>query len=363
MRRDRRPHAVAWWIWGAGLALAALRTSNPVLLLALGAVAVSVGTVCRADAPWGRSLGTFVKIGIFVIVVRVALQVIFGERLPGTVLFTLPTIPLPGWAAGVSIGGPVTAQSLLVAFVGGLRLAVVLVAFGAVNSVASPRELLRSLPGILNEVAVAVTVGLCFVPEIMEAIARVRRARQLRGRPTTGVAGWRGVAIPVLEDALERSTQLAASMGARGFGRRGAERATAHRVVSTLAACLGALSLLVGSYGVLAGGSVIPLAWLITLCGAGLLVLGVLLGPRRAVRTRYRPAPFGLRSCGCALSGFAPAIAIGAGGVAASSWSPYPLQWPTVPIVALIGVAIAALPMVLDQRVLAVSLEATGVSA
>ena len=96
MRRDRRPHAVAWWIWGAGLALAALRTSNPVLLLALGAVAVSVGTVCRADAPWGRSLGTFVKIGIFVIVVRVALQVIFGERLPGTVLFTLPTNPHPG---------------------------------------------------------------------------------------------------------------------------------------------------------------------------------------------------------------------------------------------------------------------------
>ena len=33
-------------------------------------------------------------------------------RLPGHVLFTLPHVPLPSWAAGVSIGGPVTAESI-----------------------------------------------------------------------------------------------------------------------------------------------------------------------------------------------------------------------------------------------------------
>jgi energy-coupling factor transport system permease protein len=351
VRRDRRPHALAWWLWGLGLATAALRTSNPILLLGLGTVAAVVGLLCRSEAPWGRSVGVFVRIGLVVIALRLVLQIVFGQRLPGHVLFTLPSVPLPSWAAGVSIGGPVTLESILMALVGGLRLAVVLVAFGAVNAVASPRELLRSLPAMLHEVAVAITVGLCFVPEVMSSLARVREARRLRGRPTRGFAGLRGTAVPVLEDALERSGQLAASMGARGFGRAGSPRSAAVRRLGRAALLAGVLLVVLGSYGILGGSAAVPAA-AAPLCVAGAVLLwaGVAAGHQRSARTRYRPAPFGLRSVACSLSGWLPVATfalVAVSGSGAISWSPYPLSWPSVPIAALIGIMASALPALL----------------
>ena len=56
-------------------------------------------------------------------------------------------------------------------------------------------------------------------PQLLEGVTRVRAARRLRGRRHTGLRGLRGVAMPVLEGALERSVELAAAMDARGFGR------------------------------------------------------------------------------------------------------------------------------------------------
>jgi energy-coupling factor transport system permease protein len=353
VRRDRRPHALAWWLWGVGLATAALRTTNPILLVGLGTIALVVGWACRSPAPWGHSVGVFLRLGLIVIALRVLLQLVFGERLPGHVLFTLPSVPLPSWAAGVSIGGPVTVEAILTALVGGLRLAVVLVAFGTVNAVASPRELLRSLPAMLHEVAVAITVGFCFVPEVMNAMARVREARRLRGRPTSGLAGWRGTAVPVLEDALERSGQLAASMGARGFGRAGVPRAPWIRRAGLACSVCGVIGVVVGTYGILAGGRSVPLPGVLCVLGAVLLWAGLAAGHRRSTRTRYRPQPFALRSWVTACSGWLPVVTfalVTASGSHAISWTPYPLTWPGVPAMALVGILLAAAPLVLVDQ-------------
>jgi len=141
------------------MAVAAFRTTNPLLLVLIAAVAAFVVSARRPTAPWSRSLGVFVRLGVIVIVVRVAVEIVFGDRLPGHVLFTLPHVPLPAWAAGVSVGGPVTVEEVLEAAVDGLRLAVVLVCFGAANSLASPYRLLRCLPTVLYEAGVAVTVA------------------------------------------------------------------------------------------------------------------------------------------------------------------------------------------------------------
>jgi energy-coupling factor transport system permease protein len=40
----------------------------------------------------------------------------------------------------------------------------------------------------------------------------------LRGQPSIGIKSWRSVALPVLEDSLERSIDLAASLESRGYG-------------------------------------------------------------------------------------------------------------------------------------------------
>ena len=171
----------------------------------IGAVVCFVVSVCRTSAPWSHSIGFFLRLGVVVIVIRVAIEILFGQRVPGNVLFTLPRVPLPSWAAAVSIGGPVTVESILNSFVLGLQFAVILLCFGAANSLASPYRLLRSLPAVLYETGVVVTVALAFTPELVQSIGDVRQARRQRGIPTKGVRGMRGVAVPVLESALDRS--------------------------------------------------------------------------------------------------------------------------------------------------------------
>src|ERR1700728_3489550 len=257
--RRRSLHPVAWWLWAAGLAICAMRTNNPFVLALIGVVACVVVSARRSSAPWARSITLLLRVGVFVIVIRIVIEILFGQRgVPGHVLFILPQVPLPSWAAAVSIGGPVTLESILEAFVLGLQLAVILLCFGAANSLASPYRLLRSLPAVLYETGVAITVALAFTPELILSIGLVRQARRQRGIPTKGLRGMRGVAVPVLEGALDRSLQLATSMDARGYGRRN-ETSGATQALAVGATGVGLLLAAIGLYGVIDAGSLFGL--------------------------------------------------------------------------------------------------------
>ncbi len=341
-------HPAAWWLWAGCLAGAAVRVTNPLLLALIAATAAYVVSARRSSAPWSRSLVFFFRLGLVVIVVRVAVQVVFGQRLPGHVLFTLPQVPLPAWAAGVSIGGPVTVEAILSAAVQGFKLAVVLICFGAANSLASPYRLLRCLPPILYEAGVAVTVSLSFAPEVVIAIASVRDARRLRGRPTRGLAGIRGMAIPVLESALDRSLQLAASMDARGYGRRVAVAPTTRRMAGGATAG-GLLAIVVGVYGVLDQGSLPAGGVPFLAVGAVLVGTGLAMGGRRTNRTRYRPDVWGtpewlvVGSGVVVLGGFVVASVIGVAGL---QLVVYPLRFPTLPLLPTASILVGLLPAV-----------------
>ena len=288
--RRRSLHPVAWWLWAAGLAICAMRTNNPFLLALIGAVACFVVSVCRTNAPWSRSIAFFVRLGVVVIVIRVVIEILFGQRgVPGHVLFNLPQAPLPSWAVAVSIGGAVTLESILNAFVEGLQIAVILLCFGAANSLASPYRLLRSLPAVLYETGVAVTVALAFTPELVLSIGVVRQARRQRGIPVRGLRGMRGVAVPVLESALDRSLQLATSMDARGYGRR-VSLGQGSRWLASGATTGGLLLVAVGLYGVIDSGSLFGLGLPIMAVAAILCGIGLALGGR-AFRTVARIDP------------------------------------------------------------------------
>ncbi len=339
-------HPAAWWLWAGCLAGAAIRTTNPLLLALIAAVAAFVVSSRRTSAPWSRSLVFFFRLGIVVIVVRVVVQIVFGRRLPGHVLFTLPQLPLPSWAQGVSIGGPVTLEGVLQAAVDGLRLAAVLICFGAANSLASPYRLLRCLPAVLYEAGVAVTVSLAFAPEVVISIASVRNARRLRGRPTRGVAGLRGMAIPVLESALDRSLQLAASMDARGYGRR-VSVATRTRRWGSGSSAAGMLLVIVGVYGILDVGSLPAGGIPFLVVGAVLVGLGMAVEGRRTQRTRYRPDVWRgpewivVASGAVVLAGFIAASALGVQGM---QLQVYPLHLPLLPLLPMAGILVALLP-------------------
>ena len=90
----------------------------------------------------------------------------------------------------------------------------------------------RRCPPALYEVGTALVVALAVFPQLAESVQRVRRARRLRGEPGRGARGLRSLVVPVLEDALERSLQLAASMDARGYGRSGRPRPARERRVT-----------------------------------------------------------------------------------------------------------------------------------
>lgn len=340
MNPPRAVHPAAWWIWAICLAVAASRTSNVLMLGLLAAVTGYVVVARRGHAPWARAYGTFLKLGAFLIAFRVVLQALAGTPLPGRTLFTLPSVPLPDWAAGVRLGGPVTLEALVAGARAGLQLAVILACLGAANALASPARLLRLLPGALYEAAVAVTVALSFAPQAIVAAGEVREARRLRGRPTRGVRAVRGLAIPVLEGALERSVQLAASMDARGYGRPGATS----RRHSTTAVFAGLLACSAGVYGMLDPGAPTALAPTGLGMGGALLAVGLALGGRRSGRSSYRPDPWWAAEWVVVSCGFAVAVAYAVTDATSRHPPASPLTSPALPLLAMLGAVAAGLP-------------------
>ncbi len=351
--RGRTLHPLAWWAWAAALSVCAMQTMspNPFLLLLIVAVACFVVANCRSTAPWSRSFGFFLLIGVLAIVIRVVIEILFGQRgVPGHVVFTLPRVPLPHWAAGVSIGGPVTLESILNSSILGLQIAVILVCFGAANSLASPYRLLRCLPAVLYETGVAVTVALSFTPELVQSIILVRQARRLRGHPTGGLRGLRGAAVPVLESALDRSLQLASSMDSRGYGRR-TDIGTASRRLASGATVGGLLLVAIGLYGVADAGSLGGLGLPLVAAGAVACGAGLAVGGRRNTRSRYRPDPWRAQEWLVMLSGF---VALASFSIANAlhlhglvvSFSP--LAVPSVPLLPVIGILVALTPVLVN---------------
>jgi energy-coupling factor transporter transmembrane protein EcfT len=77
---------------------------------------------------------------------------------------------------------------------------------------------LRVLPVHIYEFAVAVVIATSVLPQLVGSVKRIRMAQRLRGQNTRGFASWKRVAIPLLEESLARSLDLAAAMDSRGYG-------------------------------------------------------------------------------------------------------------------------------------------------
>jgi len=339
----RWTHPASWWAWALGLATAASRTTNPLLLLLVVAVAGWVVARRHPDAPWSRSYAVFLKLGLVVVALRVAFAVVLGSGVGEHVIVTLPEIPLPSWFAGVSLGGPVTLEEVLLATYQGLVLATMLACIGAANSLANPSRLLASVPAALYEVGVAVVVAMTFAPQLVDDVMRVRTARRLRGRSERGVRAFAGSVMPVLEGALERAVDLAAAMDSRGYGRTGSV-STAMRRTSAGLLLGGLLGIAVGVYALLDDGTPGTLALPLLVIGAIAGAVGLVLSGRRSIRTRYRPDPWALPEWLVTLSGVVPAVVL----VVVAIHDPVslvgpvaPPAWPTLPLLPAAAILVA----------------------
>ena len=343
----RMLHPGAWWLWALGLAAAASRTQNPVPLLLILVVTGFVVAARKSDAPWARSYGAFLKLALLVIAIRIVFQSLLSSGSQGpTVLFTLPEIPVPG-GTGIKLGGDVSLEAVLRAFYEGLQLAVILVCVGAANSLGSARRLLRSVPGALYEVGVAIVIALTFAPQLVTDAARGRAAHRLRGQ-SGGLRSLKRLAMPVLEGALDRSVELAAAMDSRGYGRTTAATPRA-RLVAGLFTLAGLVGLCVGVFGLLSGPSADWMGLPMLLAGSALSAAGIHFGGRNIGRTTYRPDPWALPEWLVAGSGLLAAVTmfITVETDPASLVLAAVTAVPPVPLLATLGILTAMLPAIL----------------
>lgn len=336
-------------MWALGMATAASRTTNPLLLGIIIAVVALVVSARRSDAPWAQGFKAYLVFGLIIIAVRVAFRMLLDGSNGEHVLFTLPEIPLPEAAAGIRIGGPVSVEGILAALYDGLRLATMIICLGAANALANPKRLLKSMPSALYEVGSAVTVALTVAPQLVESTQRVTRARKLRGEVGRRTHWFRQVAIPVMTDALDRSLLLAAAMDSRGYGRTAGAPPATRRWTGVLIIG-GMLGVCIGTYGLLDGTAPRVLGVPMLMIGLAVAATGFVVSGSTVQRTRYRPDPWrgpewSVSATGLVVAGFL--FITSSVDPTALNPSLHPLQWPDLPPLATAVVLLGALPSVL----------------
>ena len=309
-------HPIAWWVWASGIAVATTRTPGVVSTGLLIVAIVLVVVVCHDASPFARAFPAYLALAAAIVVIRVFFYILVGIKDGTGVVLPLPRIPLPDWAGGIELLGPVSMSGLVSAASAGLALAALLLCFGAAVALTNPQRTLRSLPASLHLLGTAAVIAMTLAPQLVESWHRVRRAQSLRGRRLRGRRAIAATTVPVLQDALDRSLAIAASMDSRGYARVPLG-SSAVVLGLMLAALLGAA---IGTYALLDGTSPRWLGIPVLVAGAGAAVLGSRIASRRILTTRYRPDPWRSRENLIAASGVAIAAlaAFGLAGIGLS---------------------------------------------
>ena len=140
----------------------------------------------------------------------------FVERLPGTVLWSGPAVPVLGTL-------DVTSPELSGALFNALRLAAVSLAFAAYALLLDHDRLVQAA-GFARRSVLAVVLATRLVPALERDAAGLVEALRGRGIEPGGLRGRARLLSPLLAGSLERSLNLAEAMEARGFSRSGATR-------------------------------------------------------------------------------------------------------------------------------------------
>ena len=191
--------------------------NNVITLIAISILALIVHRY-KSDGPWAGAFNFSLKIALVIIIFRVFTGVIIGVPVPGTTLFTLPIIPLPDWMAGIRLGGAVTWERVSSTVLESFNIASIIILFGAATSLTHPRALIRSFPPIFYELGMVLVISSSLTPQLVSNLQRIRLAQKMRGVSSNRFLAWRQIAMPLLEDSLARSLDLAAAMDARGYG-------------------------------------------------------------------------------------------------------------------------------------------------
>ena len=281
-------HPLTWWLLGISLSLSSTVSASPVIPAAVCVLAISVIAVANRFGVKGNlALSFYLLLAVGVIISRLVFKVVFNvHNSSEPTLLALPRFEVNlGFGDPVTILGNVSATTLLSATLDGTRLAAIILGIALAVTLAEPKKLLRSTPAALFEIGAAVSMAINLVPQLIKSYKRVKQAQKLRGI-TGRVSAFAGTAIPVLEDAIDSSLTLAASMSSRGFGLQVNSGA---RLITGLMSLVAVLCIAVASYLTITSGS--EFLWLLL---AGLLVAtgSLFIASKAAIRTKLVPGKF-----------------------------------------------------------------------
>jgi energy-coupling factor transporter transmembrane protein EcfT len=208
-------HPLTWWLWSIALIVTVIRANSALYAALVIAGAAFIVWRWAGNFPWSKSFWFSLRLGIFILIVRALTGVLIGVPIPGTKIVELPILPLPDWMAGIRIGGIITQERLTSSLHEGIIIVSVVALFGAAVSLTSPHKMLRVLPVIVYEFGVAIVIATSSLPQLVGSYSRIKRARILRGDEKPK---FKSTALPLLEEALAKSLDLAAAMDSRGYG-------------------------------------------------------------------------------------------------------------------------------------------------
>lgn len=161
------------------------------------------------------ALRAAILLAVGFVVLRVVYRAVFGGAGGGgTVLLDLPPIRLAGPFEHITVFGPITTGGLANAALSALPFAALVLAVGLLAAVVDLRALLTrgASRGPIRTVSRALVVAWSTFPALLDAVRRVRVARELRAE-----RGAASLIVPILEQTVERAIALGASMEVRGF--------------------------------------------------------------------------------------------------------------------------------------------------
>lgn len=203
-----------------GPAAALLAAAGVAALLAdrlwsVGALALVLLAVCLRAPGRRRAVYLFAALssGLGVLV----LSPFLWSAPDGTLLWEGPTVPVLGPL-------DVTTTELAEAGLNALRLAALGLAFAA-YALLLDHDRLVAAAGAARRSALAVALATRLVPSLERDAAGLAESVRGRGVRLEGARGYATLLSPLVAGSLERATNLAEAMEARGFGRPGTTRA------------------------------------------------------------------------------------------------------------------------------------------
>jgi energy-coupling factor transport system permease protein len=200
--------------WCVVLGLVALSLEHPLVLgVLLGCVLVAA-----AAARVGRQVALTLAWGVpFAGVIAVVNALVTRDGL---------TVLVRGWTLPALGRLDITLEALVYSAVLGLRFLIVIGCAGLLAAAVDPDELLRALRRVSLRSGVTAAVATRLMPVLARDARRLADAQRCRGAGDRGAAGRVAVLRAVTSGALDRATDVAATLEVRGFaaGMRPARR-------------------------------------------------------------------------------------------------------------------------------------------